>query len=166
MEAWLSSSTYTVRIDTILRAGSSWCFCAQVGFNAASIISDVTKAHGQFVRRLHQGFFLVDPAADSALANARITSAVELMFNQVQLFSSLVLDHDAARRGSGGSAARSLAAQKSTMEGFERIKAAFYSGLSELFIRLHNASSQTQFLPLLSRLRAVEFWERHVAVDL
>ena len=110
-------------------------------------------------------------------ANARITititSAVELMLKQVQLFSSLVLDHDDdARRGhgGGGSTASSHAdAQKSsttTMERFERVKAAFYNGLSELFSSLHKASSEaTQFLPLLSRLRAVEFWERHVAME-
>lgn len=146
--------------------------CAQDSFETATSISDVTTGHGLFVRSLQQGFFLLDESSSTndlwgertAQSRASVGQTLQVMFQLMWDFALLVLELNEIDQSA--SAAASAAAQIKFQHGLKELRAAFYARLADLFAGLHLLNRTTQpNVPLLSRLQAVEFWDKHVEVS-
>ena len=113
-------------------------------------VSDVTSAHGTFVRRLVQGLFL---RTERSSANGEdIGSTVETILELIRDFCLMAFAlHSPTQPPTSTTCA-------SFVQGMKELKAKFYASMSELLRGLHAVNKPTT--PLLNRIRAVEFWNR------
>ena len=144
---------------------------AQDSFATAASISEVTTAHGLFVRSLQRGFFLLDESSSTkdlwgerTQSRASVGTTLQTMFQHMWDFALLVLELNEIDQSA--SATASAAAQIKFQHGLKELRGAFYARLADLFAGLHLLNRTTQpNVSLLSRLQAVEFWDKHVEVS-
>ena len=135
----------------------------------------------KFVRELENGFFLT--ATTNAVAPEggaqtdrffNLGGTLSGIVDDVDTFCGLVLDLEASTHvaaddddtNSIAAATAATTAQSTFLQGIRGLKTSFHGRLSSLLTGLNALNRSTHpNAPLLSRLRAVEFWDRHIEVS-